>query len=129
MLFKSVRALSFEINMTRDTVGEFEQLVLLAVLRLGSSAYGVPIVDEIVTKTGREVLRPAVYVTLRRLEEKGLLESSLGEPTPERGGRAKKYFVLTPEGLSRLREARRALVNMWEGFTGVLDERSESAHG
>lgn len=108
----------------RDALGEFEQLVLLAILRLGSDAYGIPIVDEINARTRRDVLRPAVYVTLRRLEKKGLVVSRLGEPTPERGGRAKKFFEVAPEGLARLRESRRSLVQMWDGLGAILDEPS-----
>lgn len=109
--------------MGRESIGEFEQLVMLAVLRLGDEAYGVPIVDEIKRQTGRNVLRPAVYVALRRLEEKGLVVSWEGEATPERGGRAKRYFRVEPEGLERLRESRRALLNMWAGVQAVLNER------
>lgn len=108
--------------MGRESIGEFEQLVLLAILRLGDKAYGIPIVDEIKQQTGRDVLRPAVYVALRRLEEKGLVESWEGEATPERGGRAKRYFRVEPEGLKRLRESRRALLNMWAGLQAVLSE-------
>lgn len=107
--------------MSRESLGEFEQLVLLAVLRLDGEAYGVPILEEIRERTGRTVLRPAVYVALRRLEAKGWVRSRVGEPTPERGGRARKYYRVEPEGLALLRDARRALHAMWEGL-GVLDE-------
>lgn len=107
--------------MSKNTIGEFEQLVLLAVLRLGDRAYGVPILDEIHRRTGRSVLRPAVYVALRRLEEKGLLRSTEGDPIPERGGRARKYYRVEPNGLAVLRDARRDLLNMWDGIEAVLD--------
>lgn len=105
-----------------QSLGEFEQLVLLAILRVGDDAYGVPVLEEIRARTGRSVLRPAVYVTLRRLEEKGLVRSHLGESLPERGGRARKYYRVEPAGLALLREARAALRSMWDGLGGVLDE-------
>lgn len=108
--------------MSRESIGEFEQLVLLAILRLGDGAYGLPIVEEIRTRTGRSVLRPAVYVALRRLEEKGLVRSRAGQASPERGGRARRYFRVTPDGLGRLQDARSALLSMWDGVTALLDE-------
>lgn len=108
--------------MTSSSLGEFEQLVLLAILRVGDDAYGVPILEEIRVRTGRSVLRPAVYVTLRRLEEKGLVGSHMGESLPERGGRARKYYRVEPAGLTLLRESRAALRNMWEGLGAVLDD-------
>ena len=107
--------------MSRESIGEFEQLVLLAILRLGENAYGIPILDEIKVETGRKVLRPAVYVALRRLERKGLVTSRDGGPTPERGGRSRKYFEITPDGLERVRDARQALIRMWDGLHTVLD--------
>lgn len=107
--------------MSRESIGEFEQLVLLAILRLGEGAYGLPILEEIREQTGRSVLRPAVYVALRRLERKGLVASRPGQATPERGGRPRKYVSVTAEGLERLRECRRALLSMWNGLGAVLD--------
>lgn len=107
---------------SRESIGEFEQLVLLAILRLGDEAYGIPILDEITRQTGRKVLRPAVYVALRRLEEKGLITTRMGESTADRG-RSRKYFRVAPAGLDRLRESRQALLNMWDGVHAVLDER------
>jgi DNA-binding PadR family transcriptional regulator len=101
-------------------LGEFELLVLLAVLRTGPQSYGVPILDEIAHRTGRAVARGAVYVTLERLEQKGYLGSSLGDPTPERGGRAKRYYTLTRDGQAALRASRRALERMWEGLDPVF---------
>jgi len=100
----------------RDTLGEFEQLVLLAILHLGEDVYGVPIVDEIARRTGREVAPAAVYVTLRRLEEKGMLASWMGESTGERGGKARRYVRVTRAGLERLRASRKALDSMWRGL-------------
>ena len=99
--------------MARDALGDIEHLVLLALLRLGEHSYGVPILEEIATRTGRVVSRPAVYIALRRLESKGLVTSELGEATPERGGRAKRYFRLTAAGHQQLHASRSALLSMW----------------
>jgi DNA-binding PadR family transcriptional regulator len=107
--------------MANDSIGEFEQLVLLAVLRLGQSAYGVPIAEELARHTSRPILRPSVYVALRRLGAKGLIRSRLGEPEPRRGGRARRYFELEPAGLELLRESRRTLMSLWDGVA-PLDE-------
>lgn len=101
--------------MGRDSLGDFEQLVLLAVARLGDRAYVVPILEEIAARTGREASHAAVYVALRRLEAKDLVASRLGAPTPERGGRAKRFFRLEPDAIQRLRESRDALLSMWDG--------------
>lgn len=100
----------------RDTLGEFEQMVLLAILHLGEDVYGVPIVDEIARRTGREVAPAAVYVTLRRLEEKVMLASWMGESTGERGGKARRYVRVTRAGLESLRASRKALDSMWRGL-------------
>jgi len=102
--------------MGRDSLGEFEQLVLLACLQLGDDAYTVSIVDEIARRTGRDPSHSAVYVALRRLEGKGLVGSELGDSTPERGGRPKRFFHAEPEALPALREARDTLLSMWEGL-------------
>jgi DNA-binding PadR family transcriptional regulator len=99
--------------MSREGLGEVEHLVLLAIARLGADAYGVPIVDELERQTGRAASRASVYVALKRLEKKDLILSALGDPTPERGGRAKRYFQITPLGERRLQEARAALMKMW----------------
>ena len=98
------------------SLGEFEQLVLLAILRIGAGAYAVSIIEEIQTRTDRAVSHAAVYVALRRLENKGLVTSRLADPTRERGGRAKRYYEVQPEALPRLREHRDALTSMWEGL-------------
>jgi PadR family transcriptional regulator PadR len=100
----------------REALGEFEQLVLLAIVHLGDDVYGVPIVDEIERRTGRKVAHAAVYVTLRRLEQKGLLESWKSDPTPERGGKARRHVQVTREGKALLRDSRRALDRMWQGL-------------
>src|SRR4029450_13074544 len=98
-----------------EPLGEFEQVVLLAILRLGDEAYAVTIRDEILTCTGRDVSRGSIYITLDRLETKGYRRSWLGDPTPERGGRAKRYYTLRPRALEALKDARRALVALWRG--------------
>jgi PadR family transcriptional regulator PadR len=97
-------------------LGEFEQLVLLAVVHLRDEAYAIPIVDEIERRTGRSVSRAAVYVTLRRLEEKGLVSSWIGDPTPERGGKGRRYVKIEPAGARALREARLSADRMWQGL-------------
>ncbi len=104
----------------REALGEFEQLVLLASLHLRDDVYGVPIADEIERRTGREVSPAAVYVTLRRLEQKGLLSSSMSAPTPERGGKARRCVKVTPVGLESLRTSRQVLDSMWQGLDHSL---------
>lgn len=101
---------------TRDFLGQHELMVLLAVLRLGREAYGVPIAAEIAQRTGREMLQGSVYAILDRLESKGLITSRLGEATPQRGGRAKRYFALTAEGVRQVRDTQRALEALWKGL-------------
>jgi PadR family transcriptional regulator PadR len=102
--------------MSREALGNFELMVLLAVLRVGEDAYGVPIALELEDKISREVLLGSVYAALERLEAKGLVASSLGDPTPERGGRAKRYFTVTAKGLREVRETQRTLVRLWRGL-------------
>ena len=97
----------------REFLGGFELLVLLALIRLGDEAYGVPISEAIEESSGKEVALGSVYITLERLENKGLVSSRLGEPTAERGGRAKTYFKVTAKGLREIRQAQRTLVNLW----------------
>lgn len=99
----------------RETLGELEQLVLLACLRLGAEAYTVSVVSELSERAGRDLSHATVYVALRRLEKKGLVQSSLGSATPERGGRPKRFFEVRPEALPLLEQARDALLSMWEG--------------
>jgi PadR family transcriptional regulator len=109
-------------GMSHEGLGEFEQMVLLAILRLGGEVYGVPIVDEIERRTGRRVSRAAVYVTLRRLEKKGLLSSWMSGPTPERGGKPRRCVKVEPEGVRLLRESRRAMEGMWDGLDPALGD-------
>jgi DNA-binding PadR family transcriptional regulator len=99
--------------MSRDALGDVEHFVLVALLRLGGESYGVPILEEIATRTGRGVSRPAIYIALRRLEAKRFVTSRLGEATPERGGRAKRYFKLTKLGARQLEQSRVAFARMW----------------
>jgi PadR family transcriptional regulator len=104
----------------REHLGEFEQIVLLAILRLGQEAYGVPIRIEIERRTGRAVTVGALYRTLDRLEDKGCISSAFSHPTPERGGRSKRYFTVRPRGLRTLRASRQALSAMWEGLEPLV---------
>jgi PadR family transcriptional regulator, regulatory protein PadR len=108
----------------RDYLAEFELMVLLAVLRLGEGAYGVPISQEIKLQSGREVALGSVYAALERLEEKDLVASEFGDPTPQRGGRAKRYFRVTKKGLREAREARNALLNLWRGLRELEGEHA-----
>jgi DNA-binding PadR family transcriptional regulator len=98
-------------------LGEFEQVVLLAILRLGEEAYGVTIRREIAACTEREPAPGALYTTLDRLEEKGLVASTYGDPTPERGGRSKRYFTVTAQGVRAVARAQRAYRRLLKGLT------------
>ncbi|MGE0041074.1 MAG: PadR family transcriptional regulator [Vicinamibacterales bacterium] len=110
--------------MATSNLGEFEQLVLLACLRLGEDeAYAVSIVDEIRERTGRDVQRAAVYVTLQRLEAKRLVSTRLGDARPERGGKARRLVRVEPAGRAATRESRQALQRMWVGLDARLEER------
>jgi PadR family transcriptional regulator PadR len=101
----------------KQGLGEFELLVLLAAIRLGEDdAYAVAIVDEILERTGRSVQRASVYVTLQRLEEKGLVRSRLGDPLPERGGRPRRLVRVNAVGRAAVREARESFSSMWRGL-------------
>jgi DNA-binding PadR family transcriptional regulator len=107
--------------MARDGLGEFEQRVLLAILRLGSESYSVPIVLELEERMGKPVAPAAVYIALRRLEDKGLVSSRMAQG--EDSGRKRRYFKIEDEGLERVRESRRELEALWEGLDPVLDEK------
>jgi PadR family transcriptional regulator len=104
-------------------VGELEQLILLFVLRLGADAYANPIREELARTAGRRVARGALYTALERLEQKGCLRSTMGEPLPERGGRARRYFTVTPAGVRALRRSRRVLLRLWDGLESTLEAR------
>lgn len=108
----------------RTYLGEMELMVLLAVVRLGDSAYGVPISKELRNLAGREVALGSIYAALDRIEQKGHVTSLLGDPTPERGGRAKRYFRVTPAGVRALRMTRAALTNLWSGIPLLEGRRS-----
>ena len=101
-------------------LGELEQIVLLAVLRLGDEAYGVPILEQIAAQTGRQIARGALYTALERLETKGCLRSRVGEPLPERGGRARRYFSVTPAAVRALKQSKLALMRLWNGLEQIL---------
>jgi PadR family transcriptional regulator, regulatory protein PadR len=96
-------------------LSDFELIAMLALLRLRDNAYGVPIAREIEEQTKREVKLGSVYAALERLEEKGFVVSELGEPTQERGGRAKRYFRVTSQGLRLVRETQQTLIKLWRG--------------
>jgi DNA-binding PadR family transcriptional regulator len=100
----------------REFLGQHELMVILAVMRLGREAYGVPIAAEIAQRTGREMLQGSVYAILERLESKGFVTSRLGAATLQRGGRAKRYFALTAEGSRQVRATQRALESLWQGL-------------
>lgn len=108
--------------MARTGLGEFEQQVLLVILRLGREAYSVPIVSEIEQRTGREVATSAVYIALRRLEKKGLLTSRLESPEQSGEPYPRRYFALTEASLEPLKTARQAMLSLWEGLEPVLDD-------
>ncbi len=102
--------------MGRDYLGEFEQVVLLTLWRLGEGAYGVTIRREIEERTGRAVTLGGIYPTLDRLEQKGYVSSYTGEPTSERGGRAKRHFRLQPAGREALHRSKRLMETLWDGL-------------
>ena len=102
--------------MSRTYLSQSELMVLLAVMRLRDEAYGVPISAEIARHTTREMAAGAVYATLERLEDRGLVASEIGEPSATRGGRAKTYFKVTAQGVRLVRESQQALQRLWNGL-------------
>src|SRR5262245_48601770 len=110
--------------MARENLGEFEQLVMLAIIHLTGSGdvYGVPIAEEIGRRTSRRVARAAVYIALRRLEHKGLVSTWMGDPTEERGGKSRRCVKVTRAGLRALREGRLAADRMWRGLDPRLEK-------
>ena len=110
--------------MPRDYLTDFELMLLLAILRVGDDAYGVAIARAIEALGERAVLLGAVYTGLDRLEANGLVSSSVGSPTPERGGRAKRYFRVTPAGMKAVRQAKRAFTRLWSGVPGLEGGRT-----
>lgn len=103
--------------MRHRALGEFEHYVLLALLSLGGRAHGAPVVEALRSATGRSVSPAAVFIALRRLEQRGLTRSSKREPLPGEGGRGRRVFQLTPVGVARLRDARRTLERLWSTST------------
>jgi PadR family transcriptional regulator PadR len=103
-----------------DHLGEFEQLALLAVMRLDGEAYGARIQAELDEIAGRRSAISSIYITLTRLETKGMVRSFLGSPSDERGGKARRYFRAEPAGVTALRDAREGLISMWRGLEDEL---------
>jgi PadR family transcriptional regulator, regulatory protein PadR len=103
-------------------LGEFELMLLLTLIRLGDEAYGVPLSRELALRRGRDVSVGSVYAALDRLELKGLVASSLGESTPERGGRAKRYFRVTEQGLRSVHETRKVLSKLWKSLPSIRED-------
>ena len=116
--------ITYRIVTRRNVLGEFEQIVLLAVAHLGEDGYGMTIRREIQGRTGRDVTLGPVYSTLSRLEEKGFVESWTGDPTPVRGGRATRHYRIQPEGIEALRQTRAMFERMWRGVP--FDPRPET---
>ncbi|MGA8090281.1 MAG: PadR family transcriptional regulator [Terracidiphilus sp.] len=111
----------------RSYLGELELMLLLAVIHLGEDAYGVPISRELEKYRGKDVAVGSVYAALERLEAKGLITSMLGDPTPERGGKAKRFFRITREGLRQVHETRRVLTRLWKTIPDLkMDVPQES---
>jgi DNA-binding PadR family transcriptional regulator len=111
-----------ELMTERSYLGEFELMILLAVIHLGDEAYGVPISRELERHRGRSVSVGSVYAALERMEAKGLVTSTLGDPTPERGGKAKRYFTVTRAGLRQVHETRRVLSKLWRTLPELKGE-------
>jgi DNA-binding PadR family transcriptional regulator len=102
--------------MKPETLGEFEQAVLLAIVHLGENAYGLAIRREIEARTGRSIAVGALYTALDRLERKNLVRSTMSDPTPQRGGRSRRFFVVRPSGLAALERSREMMQRMWAGL-------------
>jgi PadR family transcriptional regulator PadR len=111
----------------RGRLGELEQLVLWTIIRLRDDAYGVPILRELEERAGRRLSIGALYATLERLEGKGYLTSRTGDPTPERGGRAKRFFRVTGAGAEALERSRDTLQRLWKGLRPVSAARMAAA--
>jgi DNA-binding PadR family transcriptional regulator len=116
-----------ELMSERSYLGEFELMLLLAIIHLGEEAYGVPISHVLEMHRGKVVAVGSVYAALDRLEAKGLVTSMLGDPTPERGGRAKRFFKMTKEGLRKVHQTRRVLTRLWQAIPDLkMDVPQES---
>jgi PadR family transcriptional regulator PadR len=110
--------------MPRTLLTDFELMILLATLRVGEDAYGVQIAREIERTSGRKVLLGAAYAALDRLERNEMVTSTVGNPTAERGGRAKRFFRVTPRGLRAVKETRQALVALWQDLPQLKEKRA-----
>jgi len=110
--------------MPRSLLTDFELMILLATLRIGEEAYGVQVAREIEATSGRHVLLGAAYAALDRLEGSGLVSSTIGRPTPERGGRAKRFFRVTPHGIRAARDTQQALVALWQDLPQLKERRT-----
>lgn len=108
----------------RGLLTDFELMILLAVLRGGDEAYAIQVAREIESTAGRQVQLGAVYTALNRLEAQRLVASRTGEPTAERGGRAKRYFRVTSRGMDAVRSTQQALVALWQGIPQLKERRS-----
>lgn len=106
----------------RNYLGEFELMVMLVLIHLGDKAYGVPISKELKDRTGRDAALGSVYAALERLEQKGYVSSTLADPTPERGGRAKRYFAVTKKGKAAVQMTKNALTKLWQGIPELKGE-------
>lgn len=107
--------------MSQDYVGEFEQMVLLAIMRLGSDAYGLAVREELASVAGRSPSSGSLYTTLDRMERKGLIESTAGPGSPARGGRPRRYVRVTAQGRELLAHSRSTLLALWDGLEDALD--------
>jgi len=118
----AARGLVYNVLMTAKHVGELEHMILLSIVRLGRDAYGMSILRELDERADRKVSRGALYLVLERMVQKGYLHPRMGEPTSERGGRAKRYFELTDAGKEALRVSGRSLLALWDGLESLLEE-------
>ena len=107
--------------MSKDSLGDLEFLVLLAILRLGDHAYGVSIAEELDQRAGRSLSRATVHVTLRRLEDHGLVGSELGTPRDDRGGKPRRYYRVLPTGVELVRQSKETYSRMWRGLGAILE--------
>ncbi len=106
---------------SKAILGEFEHVVLATTVSLGDNAYGAELIREIAKRTGRRVTSGSLYVTLDRLEDKGMIRSRMGDPDPRRGGRPKRFATPTPKGMKALREVRKTMFNLWAGIEDTLE--------
>jgi len=117
-----LNAFVYNVLMGARHIGELEHMVLLAIVRLGPDAYGMSVLRELAERADRKVSRGALYLVLERLVQKEYLVASMGEPSPERGGRAKRFFQLTDEGREALRASGRSLMALWDGVEFLLGD-------